>query len=397
MNEFVPTSRVADAGPAWDLRRRGIADSNRHDKRVKEAIRKNLRDLIAEESIITSDGNKRIRIPIRYLEQYRFKYGQPQQGVGQGPGQPGDVLGRRGGNGNAPGEGQPGDQTGEQTYEVNVPIEELTQMMLEDLALPWLEQKPERQIVSETLEFTDLRKKGAISNLAKRETLKANALRNAARGQPGIHDLHEADLRFRTWDINYHRHSNAAVYLLMDRSGSMTTSKKYIAKSFFFWMVRFLKIKYQHVDIVFIAHDTEAKIVPEQDFFTLSNSGGTRCSSAYQVALEHIQQFHPVSRWNTYLFHFSDGDNLPYDNDVCKNIVTQLLTFCAMVGYGEIRYRDDASFYGWMGPGTSPYLSSLQNKLKEIIHPRFMIGTISNKTEVYGVLESFLGKPKITT
>jgi hypothetical protein len=26
----------------------------------------------------------------------------------------------------------------------------------------------------------------------------------------------------------------------MDVSGSMTTSKKYIAKSFFFWMVRFL-------------------------------------------------------------------------------------------------------------------------------------------------------------
>jgi len=391
------TSRISDAGPAWDLRRRGLADSNRHDKRVKEAIRKNLRELIAEESIITSDGHRRIRIPIRYLEQYRFKYGQPQQGIGQGQGQPGDILGRRGGNGNGPGEGQPGDQPGEQTYEVNVPIEELTQMMLEDLALPWLEQKPERRVVSETLDFVDLRRKGSISNLAKRETLRANALRNAARKQPGIHDLNEADLRFRTWDINYHRQSNAAVYMLMDRSGSMTTSKKYIAKSFFFWMIRFLKIKYQHVDIVFIAHDTEANVVPEQDFFSLSNSGGTRCSSAYQVALDHILQFHPISRWNTYLFHFSDGDNLPYDNDVCKNIVIKLLTLCAMIGYGEIRYRDDASFYGWIEAGTSPYLSSLQNKLKEIIHPRLMIGTISNKTEVYGVLENFLGKPKIAT
>src|SRR5438067_779833 len=81
--------------PPWELRRRGLKDSLRHDQRVKEAIRKNLRELIAEEAIITSDGQKRVRIPLRYLEQYRFKYGQPQEGVGHGPGKPGDLLGRQ--------------------------------------------------------------------------------------------------------------------------------------------------------------------------------------------------------------------------------------------------------------------------------------------------------------
>ena len=76
----------------WELRRRGLKDSLRHDQRVKEAIRKNLRELIAEEAIITSDGTRRVKIPLRYLDQYRFKYGQPPQGVGQGEGQPGEVL-----------------------------------------------------------------------------------------------------------------------------------------------------------------------------------------------------------------------------------------------------------------------------------------------------------------
>src|SRR5262249_33594070 len=108
-NEFRRSSRELP----WELRCRGLKDSLRHDQRVKEAIRKNLRELIAEEAIITSDGTKRVKIPLRYLDQYRFKYGQPPQGVGQGEGQPGNILGQRGRDGSAPGDGQPGDQSGE--------------------------------------------------------------------------------------------------------------------------------------------------------------------------------------------------------------------------------------------------------------------------------------------
>ena len=373
----------------WELRRRGLKDSLRHDQRVKEAIRKNLRELIAEEAIITSDGTRRVRIPLRYLDQYRFKYGQPPQGVGQGQGQPGDVIGQRNGNGNDPGDGQPGDQPGEHTYEVEVPLEELAQMMLEDLALPWLEEKPERQITTTSHRFTDLRRRGSLANLDKRRTLLENLKRNAARGVPEVGHLRDEDLRFKVWDLHQETHANAAVYMLMDVSGSMTTSKKYIAKSFYFWMVRFLQLKYHKLDMVFIAHDTEAQVVTEQDFFGISQGGGTRCSSAYQVALASIQQYHPAERWNTYLFHFSDGDNLPDDNAVCKALVETLLTHCRMVGYGEIRYRDDASFYGWIGQAASAP-SSLQYALQGITHPRLLSVTITHKEELFQVLQKFL-------
>jgi len=375
--------------PPWELRRRGLKDSLRHDQRVKEAIRKNLRELIAEEAIITSDGQKRVRIPLRYLEQYRFKYGQPQQGVGQGAGKPGDLLGRRGGEGPGAGDGPAGDQPGEWTYEVEVPLDELARMMLEDLALPWLAEKPERQVTTITHRHTDVRRRGSLANLDKRRTLLENIKRNAARGVAEVRNLHEHDLRFKVWDEHQERQANAAVYMLMDRSGSMTTNKKYVAKSFFFWMVRFLRLKYQHVETVFIAHDTEAQVVPEQDFFALSNDGGTRCSSAYQLALEHLLQQHPASRWNIYLFHFSDGDNLPNDNAVCKALVQDLLGHCNMVGYGEIQYQDEASFYGWRSQ--LPYaLSSLQHALEEIDHPRLLSVTITHKEELYQVLQTFL-------
>ncbi len=54
---------------------------------------------------------------------------------------------------------------------------------------------------------------------------------------------------------------------MMDTSGSMGRFEKYMARSFFFWMTRFLRTKYETVEIEFIAHHTEAKVVSEEDFF----------------------------------------------------------------------------------------------------------------------------------
>jgi len=373
----------------WDLRRRALKDSMRHDKRVKEAIRKNLKELIAEENIITSDGRKLVKIPLRYLDQYRFRFGQMGSGTGQGKGHLGEVIARESERGD--GSEQPGDQPGEQVYEAEISVEELTRMMLEDLALPWLEEKDQQEITTTTYNFDEVRRKGSMANIDKKRTLLENLKRHAAHKEPKVGAFRDADLRFKVWSVREEYHSNAAVYLLMDRSGSMTTEKKYIAKSFFFWLVRFLRLKYKTVDTVFIAHDTEAQIVPEHDFFTISNSGGTMCSSAYHVALEHIQKTHPKSQWNNYVFHFSDGDNWEEDNRRCQELVTQLLDHTAMVGYGEIRYRDEATFYGWV-KSFNPAWSTLHKELSGITHPRFVTTAIKQKEDVYQALQAFFGR-----
>ena len=53
----------------------------------------------------------------------------------------------------------------------------------------------------------------------------------------------------------------------------MGVFEKDMARSFFFWMVRFLRTCYEKVDIVFIAHHTEAKEVSEEAFFSRGRSG----------------------------------------------------------------------------------------------------------------------------
>ena len=46
----------------WGMRQRGKRDSDRHMKRVKKALKENLKDLISDASIISSDGKKKIKI-----------------------------------------------------------------------------------------------------------------------------------------------------------------------------------------------------------------------------------------------------------------------------------------------------------------------------------------------
>ncbi|MGG3245878.1 DUF444 family protein, partial [Brevibacillus formosus] len=56
------------------------------------------------------------------------------------------------------------------------------------------------------------------------------------------------DLRFKTWEEIIKPHSNAVIVAMMGTSGSMGVFEKYIARSFFFWMVRFLRTKYEKVE-----------------------------------------------------------------------------------------------------------------------------------------------------
>ena len=82
---------------------------------------------------------------------------------------------------------------------------------------------------------------------------------------------------------------------MMDVSGSMGTMKKYLARSFYFWMTSFLRVIYKRVEIRFIAHTTEARLVDEYEFLHRGESGGTSCHSAYELATDLIDTEYPTS------------------------------------------------------------------------------------------------------
>jgi sporulation protein YhbH len=209
----------------WSLHRKGYQDQTRHQQKVRDAIKNHLPDLLSDESIILSDGRQIIKIPIKSLDEYRFRYNfNKQQHVGQGDGESkvGDVIATD----PAPGKGAgAGNQPGDDYYEAEVELEELENMLFEQLELPDLEPKEKKEMRSEEIVFQDVRKKGIMSNIDKKRTILENLRRNANNGVPGIHGISPDDLRFKTWDEVEKPHSNAVILAMMDTSGSLGVSQ----------------------------------------------------------------------------------------------------------------------------------------------------------------------------
>lgn len=374
----------------WSLQRKGQIDQDRHKERVRDAIKKNLGSIVSNESIILSDGKRIVKVPIRSLDEYKFRYDYRKKkhvGTGDGNTKVGDVIAREGQQGQGSGQGQGGDQPGREYYEAEVDIDEIAKLIFEDLHLPYLEDKAKQAVQSKTTKFTEIRRSGILSNLDKRRSIIENIKRTAREsGEAKMSRFKKEDLRYKTWEEQIKYESNAVVMAMMDVSGSMGEFKKYIARSFYFWMVRFLKTKYDHVKIVFISHHTEAKEVTEEQFFTQGESGGTVVSSAYKLALEIIAEQYPPRDWNIYPFHFSDGDNYYSDNDEAVRLADELISTCNLFGYGEIGEEGASSYRRSSGALLSIFTDRLKNQ------ERFVGVRIDDKEDVYPALKEFFGK-----
>lgn len=112
-----------------------------------------------------------------------------------------------------------------------------------------------------------------MGNIDKKRTMMSAFKRNAMSGKAAFHPIYKEDLKFKTWNEIVKPDSKAVVLAMMDTSGSMGIWEKYMARSFFFWMTRFLRTKYEKVEIEFIAHHTEAKVVSEEDFSQKEKAG----------------------------------------------------------------------------------------------------------------------------
>ena len=358
---------------------RGRKDARRHREKQRDAIKERLPEIIADESIITHKKGKVVKVPIRSIDipHFKPKSGDEPSGIGQGPGEQGDVIGQKRLPNGEPGEA--GQEPGEDYIETEIPIEELIEMMLEDLGLPKLEEKEMQNITIELgWKIAGLGKAGIWPLLDKRataregirrfwyfiralesetgqdeltcfralkqsngvladalEVVKTNSVTDQSESVEPFPIFTNEDLRYRQIKEDTQEQSRAVVVAMMDVSGSMGDMKKYLARSMIFWLVEFLRRLYVQVEVRFIIHHTVAKIVPEEDFFRTVESGGTFCYTAYEKASGLVDSEYPTDGWNVYVWHFSDGDD--FDRDKTVGELNKLIAKGVnMVGYGEI-------------------------------------------------------------
>ncbi|GKX67759.1 sporulation protein YhbH [Inconstantimicrobium mannanitabidum] len=370
---------------------RSIEDRRRHRQLVEKSIKDNLGNILSEESIIGESKNKKFKIPIRGIKEYQFVYGGDGSGnvsTGTGEEKRGDKIGQEKMSGKDS-QGA-GNSEGEEIYETEVTLEELLDYIVEDLDLPNLDRKKYSEILVESSgRKRGYQKYGINPRLAKKKTviakLKRKQGRKRALRERGISEeinrfpFKEEDLRYYRVKMKPKRESNAVLIFIMDVSGSMDNSKKFLARSFFFVLSKFIRRKYNNVAFEFISHTTTAKVVDEYEFFHRGESGGTYISSGFDKALEVIEQKYPKEMWNIYSFYASDGDNWSEDNEKAVISVQEICKVSNLVSYCELL--------------PSTYSTTMYYRFeKEIKEKNFVPIKVNEKKDLWYAIKHILSK-----
>ncbi len=122
------------------------------------------------------------------------------------------------------------------------------------------------------------------------------------------------DERYRFPEVVEEHESKVVVVNIRDVSGSMGSEKRELVERTFTPLDWYLQGKYEEAEFVYIAHDIDAWEVERDEFFGIQSGGGTKISSAYELAAEILDDRYPWSDWNRYVFAAGDGENSSNDS-----------------------------------------------------------------------------------
>ena len=359
-------------------------DQWRFKEIIKGNIRENLKEFISSGSILARRGKDKVSVNIPQIEIPRFRYGNKQTGgVGQGQGKPGDPVGGEPGDGTEP--GQAGQGEGDHVLEVDIEIEELAQILGEELQLPRIEPKGQKNITSSKERFSGIRTTGPRALRHFKRTYREALKRQVVTGtydpsNPVIIPIGD-DMRYRSWKEEKVPETNAVLIYMMDVSGSMGDEQKEIVRIESFWIDTWLRSQYEGIETRYIIHDAVAREVDRDTFFHTRESGGTMISSAYKLCSEIIHKDYPADEWNIYPFHFSDGDNWSLDDtDVCMSMLRdKIMPASNIFCYGQV-----VSAYG-----SGQFIKDLKDHCGE--NEQVVLSEIPSRDAIMQSIKDFLG------
>src|SRR5262249_31782770 len=192
--------------------------------------------------MIGKKGKDLVSIPLPQIEIPQFRYGNKNSGgTGSGEGDVGQPLGPPQGQGKS----GAGDQPGGHIQEVELSLEELASILGEELALPRIEPRGKKNIVTTRDKYTGIRQAGPESLRHFKRTFKRALKRQIAAGlynaKTPIVIPEREDKQYRSWKEVQLPQSVAVIIYMMDVSGSMTDEQKEIVRIEAFWIDTWIK------------------------------------------------------------------------------------------------------------------------------------------------------------
>ena len=355
---------------------KSVGNRERFLRRYKEQVKEAVRRAIDGRGIRDIERGEDVMIPRKDLNEPVFHHTQGGVREVVHPGNREYVRGDRiqrpsdGGGGAGSGQGQASDGgEGEDDFIFTLSKEEFMDVFFEDLALPHLVRTQLTEVPEYKTHRAGLTADGTPNNLHVVRSMRGSLGRRIALGTPKRKELEELqerlhmlqalaqpteaqrqeiaelalrieglrrriecipfldpiDLRFRNRIRVPMPSAKAVMFCLMDVSGSMDEQRKELSKRFFILLYLFLTRHYEHIEVVFIRHHTQAQEVDEENFFHAQETGGTVVSSALLLMDEIIRARYPSGDWNIYGAQASDGDNWHHDSGRCRQILAEKL------------------------------------------------------------------------
>ncbi|MEZ5645990.1 MAG: YeaH/YhbH family protein [Burkholderiaceae bacterium] len=406
---------------------KSIGNRERFLRRYRDQIKEAVRRAVSGRGIQDLERGEEIRIPQKDLSEPVFHHGpggrrevvhtgnreylagdriqRPEGGTGQG----------RGGQASDSGEG-------EDDFTFALSRDEFMQVFFEDLALPNLI----RTQLAQVPEFRNRRagftsagtpnnlhivrsmrgaygRRIALGGAVRRqcEELEERAAELRRHGDDPVarRELAEIELRIQELrrrierlpyidpiDLKFRSHvrvpipsARAVMFCLMDVSGSMDEQRKDLAKRFFVLLYLFLTRHYDHIDLVFIRHHTQAQEVSEDEFFHARETGGTVVSSALELMDRIVRERYNPHEWNIYGAQASDGDNWPNDSGKCTDLLgSRLLPSCRYFAYIQVTEEEQNLWQAYEALSQA--------------HPNFALRKVSDAADIFPVFRDLFRK-----
>lgn len=261
---------------------------------VEEQLEEILEGILSDGSIDRfTDGGSDIIVEMDDIVPPRFTYGEDSEdGSGKGKG--------------------PGADKG--TLRFKLPFRTFMELMGKKLQLPNLTKEGSGKIKEISYQFKTFGQVGVI--LDKRRTFK-RALKSSiglgaydpASGRDSV-QIRRRDRRFKVPQrIEKPRH-RAVVFYMGDISYSTHGERLEMEKRLVNIIHQWLDYNYGdgNVEHRFFVHDSEAYEVPPQDFYKVSNAGGTQAAPVFELVSQIAFNEYDIGSTNFYAFYFGDGE-----------------------------------------------------------------------------------------